>query len=534
MMKVKLRFICLSLLIMAIQSKINAQTIYYTENFSSGTQPAGWLNDSLGFPSSHVWVFNNPFSRVITGAGFDANFAMFDSDENSTNDGVDENASLTTAAINLSAASGQLFLLLDQQYRPLGGPSSQGSSRRIEMSINNGTSWSTLVYDSVGLGYPTAILTSYDISAAAGSANVKFKFTYTGSYDWWWAIDNIKIQNQTDPCAGVTLAGVISADSLIICNNGNVNLTFEPDTSAVNQPFQWTISTDGINFTPIAGATSFTYATSISTTTYFGGFISCGADTVIITPEQVTVNPTSGCYCYPISPLCNSFDLISNVSLNTLTNNSSCDSLNQFSGYTFYPSSVVTTAIKGGLTYSLSVTTNTNNIISAWIDYNRNNVYEATEWYQVCTTSAANVANTISITVPGNAVPGPTGMRIRSRGNGNPNGAADACTDFFSGESEDYEVLILDSITGINTLNQLAKIKIYPQLSSGIITVDMGQSISGAEFTVIDVAGKQVEAIKLTANPMQTVDLSMLSDGIYFVKINNAQEVFSSKIIIRK
>ena len=77
-MKVKL--LTLILFVTSIQQSMNAQTVYYTQNFSGGTQPAGWLNDSLGFPSTHVWEFNNPFSRVITGAGFDANFAIFDSD----------------------------------------------------------------------------------------------------------------------------------------------------------------------------------------------------------------------------------------------------------------------------------------------------------------------------------------------------------------------------------------------------------------------------------------------------------------------
>lgn len=533
-MKNKLPLLYLVTIFITTLNTLRAQTVYYSQNFSTATQPAGWLNDSLGFPSSHVWVFNNPFSRVITGAGFDANFAMFDSDENSTNDNVDENASLTTETINLSAASGQLFLLLDQQYRPLAGPFTQGSSRRIEMSLNNGTTWNTLVYDSAGLGYPTAILTSYDISAAAGSATVKFKFTYTGSYDWWWAIDNMKIQNQTDPCAGITLAGSISADSMVICNGGAVHLTFTPDTSASAQPIQWTASSDGINFVPIPGATSPTYTVPVLVTTYFGLMISCGADTVTIAPEVITVNPTPGCYCYPISPICTSADLISEVSLNTLTNTSTCDTLNQYSGYTYYPSSVVTTFIKGGLSYTLSVTTNNNNIISAWIDYNRNNIYEAAEWYQLCTTSVANVANTLTFTVPGNAVPGQTGMRIRSRGTGNPNGATDACEDFFSGETEDYEVLILDSITGLNPLKQLNAIKIYPKLSSGLISVEMNQFVANAQLSVLDVAGKQVESVKLNAAPVQTIDLSNLADGIYFVRINTHNETLSNKIIIRK
>jgi hypothetical protein len=531
-MKVKLPLIFLCLVF--LQIKINAQTIFYTQTFSTGTQPAGWLNDSLGFPSTHVWEFNNPYNRVITGANFDLNFAIFDSDENSNNDGFNEIASLTSETIDLSNASGALYLLLDQQYRPLTGPASGGSSRRIEMSLDNGNSWNTLDYDSAGLGYPTAILTSYDIAAAAGSATVKFKFTYTGSYDWWWAIDNMIIQNQTDPCAGITLGGSIASDSTLFCGSGTVNLTFTPDPSAVSLPFQWTSSTDGINYTQINGATGFTHTATINTTTYFSGISTCGIDSFIVTPKQITVNPTSGCYCYPISPVCGGIDYISNVTLNTLSNNSNCDTLNTYSGYSFYPASVATTSIKGGLSYTLSVTTGTDNITSAWIDYNRNNIYESSEWYQVSTTSSANVASTITFTVPGTAIPGPTGMRIRSRGTGNPNSSSDACTDFYSGESEDYEILILDSITGLNNFNQLKQINIYPKLTSGIVTVDMGQSVENAQLSVIDITGKQVEQLKLVATPVQTINLSNLSNGIYHVRINTLNETVSTKIVIQK
>jgi hypothetical protein len=531
-MKVKL--LTLILFVAFFQLRIYAQTVYYTQNFSSGTQPAGWLNDSLGFPSSHIWEFNNPYSRVITGAGFDANFAIFDSDEGTNNDLVDENASLTTEVINLSAASGQLYLLIDQQYKPLGGPSSQGSAYRIEMSINNGTSWSTLAYDSAGLGYPTAILTSYDISAAAGSATVKFKFTFTGSYDWWWAIDNIKIQNQTDPCAGVTLGGVITADSLVICDGGTVNLTLTPDISATTLPVQWFSSTDGINYSPIVGATGLTYNQTITIPTFFRATISCGANTDTIAPVEITINPIPTCYCYPINPTCNSSDYIIAVSLHTLISVNSCDTSNTSSGYTFHPASIATTALDMGLPYTLTVITNNNNIISVWIDYNHNHVYEANEWQQVATSSMANVANTVSITVPGSALPGLTGMRIRSRSTGSPNAASDACTDFFSGETEDYEITLLNAITTVNSLEQLKNIHIYPKLTSGVMTVDMGQSFENAQLVVIDITGKQVEQLKLNATPVQSIDLSSLSDGIYFVRINIANEVVSHKIVIRK
>jgi hypothetical protein len=40
-MKVKL--LVLTLFAVLVQQRTNAQTVYYTQNFSTGTLPAGWL-----------------------------------------------------------------------------------------------------------------------------------------------------------------------------------------------------------------------------------------------------------------------------------------------------------------------------------------------------------------------------------------------------------------------------------------------------------------------------------------------------------
>lgn len=520
--------------VFAFGNKANAQTVYFSENFSSVVLPAGWNNDSLGFPATHLWVFNNPFSRNITGANFDANFAMFDSDEGANNDQFNENASLTTNAIDLSAASGSLYLLLDQQYRNLAGPGSLGSSRRIETTIDGGITWNTLVYDSAALGYPTAIATSYDISSLAGFANVKIKFTWTGSYDWWWAIDNLKIQDQTDPCAGITLAGTITADSSVICMNGNINLTFVSDTSASNIPVQWQQSADGVNYTIIPGANSNTYTAPVSSTTYFSVLLNCGLSNVNVDPTIIIVNPTPTCYCYPVSPICGGTDRITNVSLNTLVNTSTCDTINQYSGYNYYPASLVSTNITVGQTYTLSVTTTSDNIISVWIDYNRNNVYEASEWKQICTTSAANVANTVAITVPALATPGLTGMRIRSRGVSNPNGATDACVDFFSGISEDYEISILDTVTSVHNVSMLKNIAVYPTITSDFVNLNFNQMVSNMVVSVFDIAGNKLSSQNIVATNKTKVDLSAYANGLYFIQLNNANEQFTAKVVLQK
>jgi hypothetical protein len=199
MKKQLLKFIMISFLF-AAPMMLSAQTIFLQENFSSGSLPAGWTNTSVvGFADS-VWLFNNPYNRSVTGANFDASFAIFDSDDGSTNDNMNENAMLTTPAVNISGATTHLYLVLDEQYRSLGGPGSQGSTHWIEASTDGGSSWTNVLYDSVDVGYPNPANHSvYDLSSYVGNSTIMIRFHWTGSWDWWWAIDNVVLEDALPP-----------------------------------------------------------------------------------------------------------------------------------------------------------------------------------------------------------------------------------------------------------------------------------------------------------------------------------------------
>ncbi|OON70500.1 GEVED domain-containing protein [Hymenobacter sp. CRA2] len=131
---------------------------------------------------------------------------------------------------------------------------------------------------------------------------------------------------------------------------------------------------------------------------------------------------------------------IANTTLNNP--NTTCNTVNGNS-YVQWPASGSTTAVLNpGVTYQLSVTTPESGIISVWVDFNQNGTFEASEWTQVATASTGGQPATVAIVVPTGAVAGQTAMRVRSRSYNNPNGAADACTNFGSGETEDYIVTI--------------------------------------------------------------------------------------------
>lgn len=185
-----------------------------------------------------------------------------------------------------------------------------------------------------------------------------------------------------------------------------------------------------------------TYSGAFSpNTTYYWAIIPENADGPAAGCNTFTFTTGSlpNCYCIPFhSFVCT--DAITNVTFNTLNNTTTCAA----PGYSSYPNSgATTTSVNAGSTYSLSVTTDNNNIISMWIDYDQNGTFDASEWTQVATTSTAGTATTIPITIPTSALTGNTLMRIRSRLSANANGATDPCTSFGSGESEDYVITIL-------------------------------------------------------------------------------------------
>ncbi len=108
--------------------------------------------------------------------------------------------------------------------------------------------------------------------------------------------------------------------------------------------------------------------------------------------------------------------------------------------YTAYPAAGRATArVVVGNAYTLRVRTDVPVGLGAWADWNHNNLLEPTEWLSL---TASGTTATATVRVPATALPGPTRLRVRSW----PGGfvaAADACTAFGGGETEDYTLIML-------------------------------------------------------------------------------------------
>lgn len=159
----------------------SAQTTIYSQNFSTAGLPSGW--QSIDNATGGKWARKTSAHSFASSTASNG-FYIFDSDA-AGNDSKAEDADLITGAIDCSSSS---FVALQfeqffQQYA-----SSEGT---VSVSVDNAT-W-TPVYTVNSSSSNPEVVTINITSIAANQATVYLKFNYIGDYDYWWAIDDIKL-----------------------------------------------------------------------------------------------------------------------------------------------------------------------------------------------------------------------------------------------------------------------------------------------------------------------------------------------------
>ena len=509
----------------------NAQTPLFTENFSSRALPAGWSNDSAGVSATDLWLFNNPYLRAITGAAFDTSFAIFDSDEGSVNNMIDENASLTTPDISLAALTGVPYLELDQQYRALGGPSTLGSARKIEFSTNAGATWTQIVYDSLDYGYPNpAIHSSYPISVGAATA-IRFRFTWTGSWDWWWAIDNVVLNDYPIACTTPPTAGSTGGNTDTVCSSTNVTLFLLGADTAIGISYQWQISTDNTTWSDISGATASTYYFSGQTiTSYYRCNVTCSGQSSPSTSWAVIQNDPLACYCIP--PFTIGCDALNKVAVNTLITDST-DCNGNPNNYILYPTTGnYTTTLGTGDYYAFTIASGLgsgNHSAGVWFDFNADGDFQDPGEFYHISDSIPELSGdvTIIIGIPNSALLGLTRMRVRYV-YFNPVTQGSDCNSYSYGETEDYTVnIVLGTSIKENPLNAIS---IHPVPAHDRIYIQ--SPILGAmSITLFDQTGRICKSIYSTTNSTE-INTSEFAAGIYFVRFETEKNTITKKIVL--
>ena len=171
-----------------------------------------------------------------------------------------------------------------------------------------------------------------------------------------------------------------------------------------------------------------------------------------------------------------------------------------------------------------------------WIDYDMNGDFNGDNEMVVSEGSKEEI--TTSITIPDDAVYGFTMMRIMMQKGETPT----PCENISFGEIEDYGINIKPRITGISNQEMITwnnpQILAYPNPNNGIFSMVITlQNPSDLSLDVVNSLGQVVHQRTIqgyTGTNTEKIDLSHLSEGMYYLFIKTAEGRFSQTRIMKK
>lgn len=215
--------------------------------------------------------------------------------------------------------------------------------------------------------------------------------------------------------------------------------------------------------------------------------------------------------------------------------------------YVFY-NNLTTQNFTKGSTYTLTVnfTTAGGCGYGVWIDYNHNNIFEASEKIAGTTGTTmlavgATPTITQSVTIPTSAMTGNTRMRVRIVEDDNynlvttnelPCNASTSDTDVMDwGETEDYTINI-STTTGINEVNESDGFSIYPNPATSFIALNHSTP-DNVTFKIFNHIGQVIQEGSISNSDKQ-INVVSLAEGIYFLQLFDEKKHFGMKKFIKK
>lgn len=279
-------------------------------------------------------------------------------------------------------------------------------------------------------------------------------------------------------CVGSPTAGTAISNITTSCPGGPVTLSLGGFTIGSGITIQWEYYDNILSsWMPISGANSSSYTVSPTVATDYRAEVTCanGGASDVSNTISISMNPFYLCYCSPLTGVTlhtTTANYITNVTIPTTTLNSSTTAVGG-GGYTQLNPSIPsnTASLIQGQTYAVNATQSTTYGVELWIDWDQSGTFDAGEYYLLSSTSVA----TASISVPLTAVPGLTGMRLRSYVT-TAFGASGACSNITTGrETEDYVITVVQAIqcTGTPSNAGTAAIDINSICNTGNVNLSL-------------------------------------------------------------
>lgn len=305
---------------------------------------------------------------------------------------------------------------------------------KIDFTTNNGTTWNTVVASTPNDGSEALDFSPFPLTVG-GTAKIRVSALNNVFYAIGNApIDTLPICTSNAP-GGISVSAITQTQATVTWNAA-FNATYVVRYRVAGST-AWTTVTPAptTNTTILSGLTAGTHYEIQIANVCLGVTGNFSAITTFMTP-----------YCTAASTNTDN-GYISNVTVAatssyTMSNDSPA---NNYTDYSIDPAKLIT-LVRGSANNSISVSKSwpaaiSNKAVSAWIDFNKNGVFETTERVLNGTNSSVTPV-TATFPVPATAYNGllTTRMRVVLRDTANPS----ACGSFTNGEVEDYAVKIID------------------------------------------------------------------------------------------
>lgn len=464
---------------------------------------------------------------------------------------------LTTQSATLSWAAVPGATAYQGQIRPLGGAWSAFTSTTLSyhaqaLTADTDYEWQVRATNANTTGNYAAV-TNFSTSVAAGYCTSSGN---NASYEWIAKVD-VGAFSKASGAAGYSN---FTGNTIPMTVGSNYTLSLTPGFSGSSYNEYWKIwvdlAGDG-NFDPedllfdagalsngaVTGTIAIPAGTAPITTRmrvsmrYSGAATACSVFSYGEV-EDYTVQIAEGqgvAYCDASVAGILTYYYIKKVTLNTINTNNTLG--NTVTGYSDYTSTATT--LVAGASYPITMHFYpewSGNSGKVYIDWNADGDFtDANE--QVLSGSGSGPTYSATLTVPANAVHGPTRMRVRLA----HYQTVAPCGLHDYGEIEDYTVSIVPTAnapqgagmertttaTDMDTLD----VRLFPNPASGICTLSL-VGLGEAQVRVVGVDGRTVQAMTATQGT-QRLDLRGLLPGVYFVHVSDRAREIVERLVVK-
>jgi len=364
-----------------------------------------------------------------------------------------------------------------------------------------------------------------------------YRPVYAGTYDILIeapCYESVTLTNQTIANYQTKLLGNIalniSAPSNLIVSDTDSASTSASWTATATDSFDIRYKmTSATNWIEITGVTNpYTISGLDAETTYHYQVKShCGTNSTLYSASK-EFTTTAFSYCDSEGDSI-TYEYIGNVSLNGTNHNTQSSTTSGYSYDTeaFYFADLNINSTNNTIAVSKYWNNSTyKEAVSAWIDFNQNGVFETSE--NILETGANTntpVSNTFS--VPNSTVTktGTTRMRVILKYYSTANQTInDPCGNYDEGETEDYNVKIVDPSLSVSENTMEDGLLIFPNPYTNHLNIKFKHATQNTNINIYDISGRSIlefKNITLTNNTFKINHLNKIATGTYFIKITD-------------